>query len=198
MNITVYLGANEGKDPSLKTAVRELGTWIGESGSRLIYGGSKSGLMGELAESVLQAGGEVIGVEPQFFIDMEYQYDEIKELIVTKDMTARKMKMIELGDVFIAFPGGTGTLEEIAEVMSKVSLKHLAAPCILYNLNDYYDGLQTLLRHMTEMGLSSPERQEGIYFAKDLSEIREIIKNQRSNVTIAPPENTQGMGNHLG
>ena len=198
MNITVYLGANEGKDPSLKTAVRELGTWIGESDSRLIYGGSKSGLMGELAESVLQAGGEVIGVEPQFFIDMEYQYDEITELIVTKDMTERKMKMIELGDVFIAFPGGTGTLEEIAEVMSKVSLKHLTAPCILYNLNDYYDGLQTLLRHMTEMGLSSPERQEGIYFAKDLSEIREIIKNQRSNVTIAPPENTQGIGNHLG
>ena len=146
----------------------------------------------------MQAGGEVIGVEPQFFIDMEYQYDEITELIVTKDMTERKMKMIELGDVFIAFPGGTGTLEEIAEVMSKVSLKHLTAPCILYNLNDYYDGLQTLLRHMTEMGLSSPERQEGIYFAKDLSEIREIIKNQRSNVTIAPPENTQGIGNHLG
>ena len=198
MNITVYLGANEGKDATLKMAVRELGTWIGESGNRLIYGGSKSGLMGELAESVLQAGGEVIGVEPQFFIDMEYQYDEITELIVTKDMTERKTKMIELGDVFIAFPGGTGTLEEIAAVMSKVSLKHLPAPCILYNLNDYYDGLQTLLRHMTEMGLSSPERQEGIYFAKDLSEIREIIKNQRSNVTIAPPENTQGMGNHLG
>lgn len=198
MNITVYLGANEGKDATLKTAVRELGTWIGESGNRLIYGGSKSGLMGELAESVLQAGGEVIGVEPQFFIDMEYQYDEITELIVTKDMTERKTKMIELGDVFIAFPGGTGTLEEIAEVMSKVSLKHLTAPCILYNLNDYYDGLQTLLRHMTEMGLSSPERQEGIYFAKDLSEIREIIKNQRSSVTIAPPENTQGMGNQLG
>lgn len=198
MNITVYLGANEGKDATLKMAVRELGTWIGESGNRLIYGGSKSGLMGELAESVLQAGGEVTGVEPQFFIDMEYQYDEITELIVTKDMTERKMKMIELGDVFIAFPGGTGTLEEIAEVMSKVSLKHLTAPCILYNLNDYYDGLQTLLRHMTEMGLSSPERQEGIYFAKDLSEIREIIKNQRSNVTIAPPENTQGIGNHLG
>ena len=198
MNITVYLGANEGKDPSLKTAVRELGTWIGESGSRLIYGGSKSGLMGELAESVLQAGGEVIGVEPQFFIDMEYQYDEITELIVTKDMTERKMKMIELGDVFIAFPGGTGTLEEIAEVMSKVSLKHLTAPCILYNLNDYYDGLQTLLRHMTEMGLSSPERQEGIYFARDLSEIRKIIENQRSNATTTPPENTQGIGNQLG
>lgn len=199
MNITVYLGANEGKDPTLKAAVRELGTWIGKSGNRLIYGGSKSGLMGELAESVLQAGGEVIGVEPRFFIDMEYQYDEITELIVTKDMTERKTKMIELGDAFIAFPGGTGTLEEIAEVMSKVSLKHLTAPCILYNLNGYYEGLKTLLQHMTDMGLSSPERQEGIYFAKDLLEIREIIKNQRSNNrTITPPENTQGMGNQLG
>ena len=71
MNITVYLGANEGNDPSLRKAVRELGSWIGESGNRLVYGGSKSGLMGEIAESVLQAGGEVTGVEPQFFIDME-------------------------------------------------------------------------------------------------------------------------------
>ena len=199
MNITVYLGANEGKDPTLKMAVRELGTWIGESGSRLIYGGSKSGLMGELAESVLQAGGEVIGVEPQFFIDMEYQYDEITELIVTKDMTERKTKMIELGEVFIAFPGGTGTLEEIAVIMSKVSLKHLDAPCILYNLNGYYDSLKALLLHMTEMGLSSPERQEGIYFAENLEEICEIIKNRRSNKeNITPPENTQGMGNQLG
>ncbi len=175
MNITVYLGANEGKDPMLKAEVRKLGTWIGESGHRLVYGGSKSGLMGELAESVLQAGGEVIGVEPQFFIDAELQYDAITELIITKDMTERKTKMIELGDAFIAFPGGTGTLEEIAEVMSKVSLKHLDAPCILYNLNGYYYGLKTLLLHMTEMGLSSPERQEGIYFAEDLSEIIEII-----------------------
>lgn len=198
MNITVYLGANEGNTPTLKAAVQELGRWIGESGNALIYGGSRSGLMGALADSVLAAGGKVIGVEPEFFVKGELQHDGLTELIVTKDMTERKTKMIELGDAFIAFPGGTGTLEEIAEVMSKVSLKHLAAPCILYNLNDYYDGLQTLLRHMTEMGLSSPERQEGIYFAKDLSEIREIIKNQRSNVTIAPPENTQGMGNHLG
>lgn len=175
MNITVYLGANEGNDPSLRKAVRELGTWIGESGNRLVYGGSKSGLMGEIAESVLQAGGEVTGVEPQFFIDMEYQYDAITELIVTKDMTERKTKMIELGDVFIAFPGGTGTLEEIAEVMSKVSLKHLDAPCILYDLDGYYTGLRMLLSHMIETGLSSEERQKGIYFAKNLAEIKAIL-----------------------
>ena len=94
------------------------------------------------AESVLQNGGKVTGVEPQFFVDSELQHDGLTELIVTKDMTDRKTKMIELGDAFIAFPGGTGTLEEIAEVMSKVSLKHLDAPCILYNLNGYYNGLK--------------------------------------------------------
>ena len=175
MNITVYLGANEGSDPALGAAVRELGTWIGESGRALVYGGSKSGLMGELALSVMTAGGEVTGVEPQFFIDAGYVIDGLKELIVTRDMTERKTKMIELGDAFIAFPGGTGTLEEITEVMSKVSLKQLDAPCILYNLNGYYDSLRALLEHMKEMGLSSDERQQGIYFAGDLDEIKRII-----------------------
>lgn len=91
-------------------------------------------------------------------------------------MTARKNKMISLGEAFIAFPGGTGTLEEIAEVMSKVSLKQLDAPCILYNLNGYYDDLKTLLNHMIEKGLSSKERQEGIYFAENLDEIKRILK----------------------
>ena len=176
MNITVYLGANEGNDPTLKTAVRELGAWIGESGHALVYGGSKCGLMGELAESVLEAGGEVTGVEPQFFIDEGLEYDAITRLIVTKDMSERKAKMIELGDTFIAFPGGTGTLEEIAEVMSKVALRHLDAPCILYNLNGYYNNLRALLRHMIDKGLSSEEKQQGVYFADDLAQIREILK----------------------
>ena len=175
MNITVYLGANEGNDYRLGEAVRELGSWIGTSGNALVYGGSKSGLMGELAESVIESGGQATGVEPQFFIDVAVQYERLKELSVTKDMEERKAKMIELGDAFIAFPGGTGTLEEIAEVMSKVSLKHLQAPCILYNLNGYYDSLKELLDHMIEMGLSSEERQEGIYFAKDLEEIQQIL-----------------------
>ena len=175
MNITVYLGANEGNAPFFKEAVHELGLWIGTNGNTLVYGGSKSGLMGELAESVLQAGGKVIGVEPQFFIDAGCVYDEITELITTKDMSERKAKMIELGDVFIAFPGGTGTLEEITGVMSKVSLKHLDAPCILYNLNGYYDSMKQLLEHMIEMDLSSEEKQEGIYFAEDLEEIQRIL-----------------------
>ena len=176
MNITVYLGANEGNDPALKTAVRELGTWIGESGNSLVYGGSKSGLMGELAESVLAAGGTVTGVEPQRFVDEGFLYDAITELIVTPDITERKTKMIELGDAFIAFPGGTGTLDEIAEIMSKVALQDLDAPCVLYNLNGYYHGLKILLDHMITMGLSSEEKLQGIYFASDLSEIQKILE----------------------
>lgn len=175
MNITVYLGANEGNDYRLGEAVRELGDWIGTSGHVLVYGGSKSGLMGELAESVIEAGGEATGVEPQFFIDAAAQYEKLTELIVTKNMEERKAKMIELEDAFIAFPGGTGTLEEIAEVMSKVSLKHLEAPCILYNLNGYYNSLKELLEHMIEKGLSTKERQEGIYFAENLEEIKQIL-----------------------
>ena len=127
------------------------------------------------AQQVLAAGGDVTGVEPEFFVKGELQHDGLTELIVTKDMTERKTKMIELGDAFIAFPGGTGTLEEIAEVMSKVSLKHLDAPCILYDLDGYYTGLRMLLSHMIETGLSSEERQEGIYFAKDLAEIKTIL-----------------------
>ena len=176
MNITVYLGANPGKEPVLRDAVRELGTWIGSSGNALVYGGSKCGLMGELAESVLEAGGEVTGVEPQFFIDAGFDYDAITKLIVTKDMSERKAKMIELGDAFIAFPGGTGTLEEITEIMSQVSLDLLKAPCIIYNLNGYYDHLKLLLEHMMEMELYQPENMKKIHFVKNLEEIKEILK----------------------
>ena len=176
MNITVYLGANEGNDPALRRAVEELGTWIGVSGNALVYGGSKSGLMGILADSVLNAGGEVTGVEPQFFIESEFQHGGLTRLIVTQDMSERKNKMIELGDAFIAFPGGTGTLEEISEVMSKVCLKHLNAPCILYNLNGYYNDLKALLNLMIEKGLSSAERQRGISFAENLEDIKRLCK----------------------
>ena len=96
MNITVYLASSTGNDPKFESAVKELGTWIGASGNTLVYGGSKTGLMGELAQSVLQAGGKVIGVEPQFFVDEEYQYEGLTQLIVTKDMAERKVLSIVL------------------------------------------------------------------------------------------------------
>ena len=175
MNITVYLGANEGNDNRLREAVQALGHWVGENGNALVYGGSKTGLMGELAKAVLEPGGRVTGVESQFFMDADFQYNGLTELIVTKDMSERKAKMIALGDAFIAFPGGTGTLEEISEIISKVALNQLNAPCILYNLNGYYDSLKQLLDHMIKMGLSSSRRQEGIYFADDLEDIKALL-----------------------
>ena len=115
MNITVYLGAKEGNDPALRRAAQELGQWIGQSGNALVYGGSKTGLMGEIAKSVLDAGGTVTGVETTLFMQDDLQYDGLTELIVTETITERKTEMIRRGDAFIAFPGGTGTLEEIAE-----------------------------------------------------------------------------------
>lgn len=175
MNITVYLGANEGNDPALKQAVQELGTWIGESGNDLIYGGSKVGLMGIIAESVLRAGGKVTGVEPQFFMEKELQYDAVTHLIVTETMAERKTKMIELGDAFVAMPGGTGTLEEISEVMSLLALDRLEAPCILYNLHGYYDSLQQLLKRMIAADLSNEYRQRNIYFVKNLDELQKVL-----------------------
>lgn len=176
MNITVYLGANEGNDLTLKKAVSELGSWIGESGNRLVYGGSKSGLMGILAKSVLSAGGEVIGVEPVFFVDRDLQYEKLTQLIVTQDMSERKTKMAELGDAFIALPGGTGTLEEISEIMSKVSLGMINAPCIIFNHHGYYNGLKQLLDKMVEQGLSTKERQNKIYFADSVVDIIALLK----------------------
>ena len=150
MNITVYLGANKGIDDTFSIAVRELGKWIGANGHTLIYGGSKTGLMGELAESVLMEGGRVTGVEPQFFVEAEVQYDEITELIVTKDMTERK---------------------------TKLSLNQLSAPCIFYNLNGYYDSIKEFLSHMVAMGLSTNERQKDIYFASDLTEVVAVLSH---------------------
>lgn len=175
MNITVYLGANQGNHDKFKKSVEELGSFIGARGDTLIYGGSKSGLMGILADSALASKGSVIGVEPQMFIEQEFQHESITKLIVTKNMSERKAKMIELGEAFIAFPGGTGTLEEISEIMSLVSLKQIDAPCILYNLDGYYDGLKELLNTMIQYDLSSESRQKGIYFANNLSDIEEIL-----------------------
>lgn len=180
MNITVYLGASAGASPKLREATCELAKWIADGGHTLVYGGSKTGLMGTLATTALSRGGRVVGVEPDFFMEQEQQLNGLTELIVTETMAQRKDKMIELGDAFIAMPGGTGTLEEIAEVMSRVSLKQLDAPCILYNLDGYYDHLRELLAVMREAGLSSDARQRGIHFAGSLQEIADILQGRQA------------------
>ena len=173
--ICVYLGSNPGKDPVYGEKIRELGRWIGENGWRLVYGGSRIGLMGMLAQSAMKAGAYVIGVEPDFFVTAELQLDGLDELIVTKDMAERKAKLIELSDAFLAFPGGTGTLEEISEIMSSVSLGLVSAPCILYNVNGFYDPLRDMLDRMTEEGFVTRENRARIRFCPDLESIIEAL-----------------------
>ncbi|WP_288268307.1 TIGR00730 family Rossman fold protein [uncultured Bifidobacterium sp.] len=179
MNITVYLGAHEGNDPSYKKAVEELGAWIADSGNRLVYGGSNEGLMANIADAVLSHGGKVTGIEAQMFADRGVAHAGLTELVIVPDITERRTRMIELGDAFIAFPGGTGTLEEISEVVSKICLGQLSQPCVFYNLNGFYNDMRAFLQRMVDSGFSTAERQQGIYFASNLAEIERIIANPR-------------------
>ena len=168
MNITVYLGASMGTDEMYSTEAAALGEWIGKSGHRLIYGGSREGLMGVLADAVLKAGGEVIGVEPAFFIENEIQHDSITRLIVTDTMAERRAKMIELGDAFIAFPGGTGTLEEITEVISLNKLGHIDKPAVLLSLEDYFAPLEAMYSKMVEEGFLERKHFKKIHFVRSV------------------------------
>ena len=175
MNITVYLGSASGNHPKYRQEVIRLGTWIGKAGHRLIYGGSRIGLMGELAEAALQAGGEVIGIEPGFFVNSCLQHEWITKLIVTETMAERKAGLIEHGDAYIAFPGGTGTLEEISEVMSQIRLGHNDRPCIILNLDGYYDPLRELLDHMVREGFLDEASRNSFLFLPDIESIADVL-----------------------
>jgi uncharacterized protein (TIGR00730 family) len=152
MNITMYLGARTGNRDVYRSYAYELGAWIACHGHTLIYGGSRTGLMGKLADGALDHGGRVIGVEPQFFMEEELQHEGLTELIVTRDMASRKKKMMEMGDVFLAFPGGIGTLEEISEVMSQIKLGLLPGRFTFLDFNGYYQPMKALLLHMAHEG----------------------------------------------
>lgn len=107
MNVVVYCGSNPGNNPQYANAALKLGEWIGDAGHTLIYGGSSVGLMGLISHTVLDHGGEVYGVEPQFFIDAGVEQHNLTELFVVETMSERKAKMIELGDVFVALPAAS-------------------------------------------------------------------------------------------
>lgn len=175
MNIVVYLGSSEGKKPIYKEAVIALGKRIGKSGNTLVYGGSKAGLMGYLAEAVMSEKGEVIGVEPEFFIKDGVQQLNLTELIVTDTMSERKQKMMDLGDAFIAFPGGIGTLEEITEVTTLLFLGKLSKPVIVYNLDGFYDIFKEQFEHMAEEGFVQRKDIEKLHFVESLDDIAEIL-----------------------
>lgn len=176
MNIVVYCGANPGNDGIYMETAKELGRWIGENGHRLVYGGSDCGLMGCLANAVLDHGGEVIGVEPRFFIESGIGQPDLTQLYVVETMSERKMKMYEMGEAFIALPGGTGTLEEIAEVLSLAKLGKHHYPCIFYNLNGFYEPLRELLKQMVRVDFLKEEEMALAHFAPNLEAIEAILE----------------------
>ena len=150
MNITVYIGASKGRTPLYEENAIRLGALIGRGGHTLVYGGSVNGLMGILADSVLASGGKVLGVETQLFADRGLAKEGLTQMIVMPDMASRKTEMIKQGQCFIAFPGGTGTLDEITEIMSMIRLGLLDKPCMLLDIDGYYEPMRLMLDRMVE------------------------------------------------
>lgn len=177
VNIAVYCGSSPLALEPLKEAARQLGTWIGKSGHALVYGGSSIGLMGEVSASTLSAGGEVFGVEPQFFIDAGVAQHDLTRLHVVQTMEERKALMIELADVFVALPGGVGTLEEISEIMSRIRLQMTPGPCYFLDLDGFYEGLRSLLRRMVKARFIEEEHVDrGFIFADTTRELIALLE----------------------
>ena len=130
MNIAVYCGSASGNRPSFTEGAKALGSWIAQNGHTLVYGGSRTGLMGATADAVLAGGGKVIGVIPDVKLIQERRHPGLTECIETKDMAERKQKMIELADAYVALPGGPGTLDEISEVICLARLGIENKACI--------------------------------------------------------------------
>ena len=176
MNITVYCGSRMGNDPAFAKAAEELGHWIADRGHGMVYGGGNIGLMGVVADTVLADGGPVIGVIPEFLIEAEKGHEGLHTLEVVQTMSQRKNRMLTLGDAFLAMPGGTGTLEEIAEVMSLLKLQLHDKPCIIYNINGFYDPLLQMLRDMVDAGFLDSEDLHKIRFIERPEELERILK----------------------
>ncbi|GGB03534.1 TIGR00730 family Rossman fold protein [Macrococcus hajekii] len=177
MKIIVYCGASIGNSPEFEENAIEIGEWIAHNGHSLVYGGGNVGLMGTLANTVLENGGEVIGVMPKFLADREIAHPNLTELIIAENMSERKNKILSNGDVCLALPGGPGTLEEIAEVISWSRIGQNDRPCILYNRSGYYDLLSGFFDNMVSSGFLSDVDRKNICFAKSINEIQGFIEN---------------------
>lgn len=151
-SICVYCGSADGVNGLYRTAAAAFGRLLAESGIRLVYGGGSVGLMGIIARSVLEHGGKVAGVIPQFLMDREVMLKDLRDLTVTDDMHQRKRRMFEEADAFVALPGGIGTLEEIVEMMTWAQLRRHRKPVLLANINAFWDPLIALLQHMNAEG----------------------------------------------
>ena len=168
--ITVYLGANPGNDPAFVTAAVELGTAIADAGHRLVYGGSRVGLMGTLADAALAAGGEVVGYIPEHLVAREIAHTGLTELVVVSSMHARKAAMAEHADGFVAMPGGYGTLDEILEILTWNQIGTLAKPVAFLDVAGYYTSLFRFFDEASEAGLLMPAHRSAAQRAATVDE----------------------------
>lgn len=173
--LCVYCGSQSGHDPAHADAARALGRQMAASGIALVYGGGHVGLMGIIADAVLDAGGRVTGIIPHALMDSEVGHERLTQLLVVKDMHERKAKMAELADGFIAMGGGIGTLEELFEVWTWLQLGYHEKPVGLLNVQGFYDGLLGFLDHQCDAGFLRDEHRELLVADSDPGRLLERV-----------------------
>ena len=173
--LAVYCGSSMGSDPAFAEAARATGEEMARRGLGLVYGGGKRGLMGVVADSVLEAGGEVFGVIPQSLVDLEVAHLGLTELHTVATMHERKAKMTELTDAFVAIPGGIGTLDELFEAWTWNALGYHSKPFCLLNVAGFWDRLIEFLDHVTQSGFMSPARRAQLLVASEIGEAIEKL-----------------------
>ncbi|CAM3435686.1 TIGR00730 family Rossman fold protein [Parendozoicomonas haliclonae] len=164
--ICVFLGAKPGTDPAIQQAALDLADELVKQNKTLVYGGSSTGLMGVLANRVLEQDGEVIGIIPEKLVQMEVAHQGLTKLIHVESMSSRKDELMAEADGFIALPGGMGTLDELFEALTGAQLRLHKKPVGLLNINGYYDHLLAFLKHASSKGLISPEHLELLIVAE--------------------------------
>jgi uncharacterized protein (TIGR00730 family) len=184
--LAVYCGSATGSDPAFADAARATAAAMVKERIQLVYGGGRLGLMGLIADSVLDLGGEVYGVIPQALVDIEVAHPSVTELHIVETMHERKAKMTELADAFLALPGGIGTLDEFFEAWSWNALGYHKKPFCLLNVNGYWDGLIEFIEHATASGFMSQQRRKQLLVATHPEQALELLDEA---VTAA----TQGM-----
>lgn len=157
MNVCVFCGSSLGDNPIFRDAAHDLGAALAGAGVTLVYGGGKIGLMGVLADAAVRHGGEVIGVIPDFLMRREVGHGGISRLEVVDSMHSRKRRMAELSDAFVAMPGGWGTLDELAEILTWNQLQLIAKPVFILNSDNFFDHLLAQMRKMVDNGFLSAQ-----------------------------------------
>lgn len=174
-SVAVYCGAAPGNDPAYQNATKKLAKWLVNHDLTLVYGGGGVGLMGLLASTVLELGGVVHGIMPKELVDRGASMDGLTSLEVVPNMDIRKQKMLAQSDGCIALPGGPGTLEEISEAFSWARIGDNDDPCVIYNVQGYYDPLKKMFDEMTEKEFLTVEDRKKLLFSDSLSEIYKFM-----------------------